>query len=175
MNVSNEFLFGVAIMALALTLALYTMLRHPDRMVSREEQLENLVKQLEATVNALLARSTADQQRITSLEREIEAARHRITDLERELAFAKRAGKAQPAAPTQQVPASLRKLLTERLAEEDLRQVAFDLSADYDTWAGDTLPAKVTSMLAWYARRGQLDTLLTAIATARPDIPLETT
>jgi len=90
MNVSTEFLFGVTIALVALAIAVYTMIRHPARTLNREEQLAHEVANLNATVDSLLARSTADQGRITALERALVDARGRIADLERELSWHQR-------------------------------------------------------------------------------------
>lgn len=64
----------------------------------------------------------------------------------------------------------LRELIVERMSEDELRTLCFDMGIEWPGQAGETLTARVVTLLAWCTRHGRLDDLVARIKAARPDI-----
>lgn len=86
MNASWGFWVGTIVAAIALAVALYTMLRYRGMPLSQEQMLEQKVRELENTVKVLQRHSTQDAARISELERMTQEQAERIHFLEAELA-----------------------------------------------------------------------------------------
>lgn len=68
---------------------------------------------------------------------------------------------------------NLREVLTKRLNEDELRAWSSDLNITYANLKGETIAAKVMSMLDTLERYGRLEEGLAELRTLRPDIPLD--
>lgn len=67
--------------------------------------------------------------------------------------------------------AHLRQLLTERLDETDIRTICFDVNLDFENLSGQNKSEKVIALLRHFEQRQQLDFLLRAVKSMRPDLP----
>lgn len=67
--------------------------------------------------------------------------------------------------------AHLRQLLTERLDETDIRTLCFDVDLDFENLSGQNKREKVVALLRHFEQRQQLDFLLRAVKSMRPDLP----
>lgn len=72
-----------------------------------------------------------------------------------------------------QVYVRLRKLMTERLSDDELNVLCFDIGLDYDDLGGDSKAEKVIELLQDIRRRQQLTRLIDAGKASRPDIEWE--
>lgn len=62
-------------------------------------------------------------------------------------------------------------LLDERLSADDVRELVFDLSLDWDNLGhAETKRGRLRALIEYHERRGSLDPLLSAIVDRRPDI-----
>lgn len=64
----------------------------------------------------------------------------------------------------------LRRMLGERFSEEELQTLCSDLGLDYATLEGGTKGRKISALVGYYERRGQIEDLARQIRTSRPDI-----
>ena len=67
--------------------------------------------------------------------------------------------------------AEIRQLLTERLDVTDIRTLCFDVDLEFENLSGQNKQEKVIDLLAHFERRQQLDYLLRAVKSMRPDLP----
>jgi len=68
--------------------------------------------------------------------------------------------------------ANLRRLLTERLDVEELRNICFDLGVNFDLLRGDNMAAWTRELIRYLQRRNRLPELITWLREYRPDIEL---
>lgn len=66
---------------------------------------------------------------------------------------------------------ALRNLLVTRLSEQELRDICFDLGADYEDLPGPTKSDKARELLQFARRRQILTDLIARLALLRPDVP----
>ncbi len=78
----------------------------------------------------------------------------------------------RPTTPTIIDPASLLNTLCRHFDQEELETLCFCLGLTYDALRGDGRRAKTRELIAYYQRRDDLDTLIDAIRTQRPDVQL---
>lgn len=70
------------------------------------------------------------------------------------------------------VSAGLRAALTERLNDDELRTLCFDLGIAYDDLAGEGHGAHATALVAYAERHGRVDDLVEWLGRARPEVEL---
>lgn len=68
--------------------------------------------------------------------------------------------------------AALREALTDRINDDELRSLCFDLGVDYDNLSGTTLAARATALIAHCERHNMLEQLTEYIKRTRADIKL---
>jgi len=126
-------------------------LQHELDLVKRENQLLNDENRRLQETQKLLLRQLADmQQRVSSLEHDIETLQKEKT-------------RNQPVAVGE-----LRQTLATKFDENELRALAFDLSVDLDALPGNGLLAKATELVAYFERRGQMRRLADEVWRLRP-------
>jgi len=67
-------------------------------------------------------------------------------------------------------PYEIRRILQDGFDLEELRTLAFDLNLDYETLPDSSPEATIRELVAYFWRREQLDILVQAIGTYRPDL-----
>jgi len=68
--------------------------------------------------------------------------------------------------------AKLRRLLTQRLDDEELRTACFDIGVSFNALRGDNIDAKIRELIAYLQRHNQVPQLLEWMQECRTDIEL---
>jgi len=66
---------------------------------------------------------------------------------------------------------SLRRILSTRLSEEELRSLCFDLGVDYENLGGDSKAAHARNLISFFERRVRLNELIAACRNSFPSLP----
>ena len=80
-------------------------------------------------------------------------------------------GAPPPAAAPESSPAagSLRAVLAEAFTDDDLRDLCFDMSIDYESLPGDNKSAKARELVLYCQKRGRLEELAGHVRRLRPN------
>ena len=80
-------------------------------------------------------------------------------------------GAPPPAAAPESSPAagSLRAVLVEAFTDDDLRDLCFDMSIDYESLPGDNKSAKARELVLYCQKRGRLEELAGHVRRLRPN------
>ena len=71
------------------------------------------------------------------------------------------------------IAGQLRRLLSKRFDQEEIRNLCQDLHVDYDNLSGEGTRGKIRELITYYERRKQLDGLITEVKKSRPDLEQE--
>jgi len=169
--------------------AIWTVRRAPAAALSREEQLSHDLAVLRkdfdfyrqererevATLRAEIARLQATVETLTCKLTEDAAVKIRLTEriqtLEKQLAaYGIRGTDKTALPPSSAVRTTLREMLTEGLAEEELRLLVADVTGDPETVSGTSKALLAQNLITYCANRKMMDELLLALRRLRPDV-----
>lgn len=75
-----------------------------------------------------------------------------------------------PAFRSQQYLTALRRTMREKLSTEEVQDLCFDLTLDYENLPGTTTPGKVRELIELLKRQNRVSELVTLLARERPDV-----